>query len=182
MKLFVCTLLVAMVVLATLIDDSEGWRRRRRRRRSRGLDVDTDVDSELREVVEEARSLLEELDERPGQPDTRGLEDVDLENIFADNGEVDSELREVVEEARSLLKELDERPGQPDTRGLEDVDLENIFTDNGEADSELKEAVEEARSLLEELDEQPSRLHKRLPGLISFPLSRRRRSVHRRMN
>ncbi|XP_066269943.1 uncharacterized protein [Branchiostoma lanceolatum] len=137
MKLFVCTLLVTMVVMATLIDDSEGWRRRRRRRRSRGLDADTDVDSELREVVEEARSLLEELDEPSDQLDTRRLEDVDLENIFADNGE---------------------------------------------ADSELKEAVEEARSLLEELDEQPSRLHKRLPGLISFPLSRRRRSVHRRMN
>jgi len=41
MKLFVCMMLVTMVVMATLIDDSEGWRRRRRRRRGR-LDVDAD--------------------------------------------------------------------------------------------------------------------------------------------
>ncbi|XP_066269937.1 uncharacterized protein [Branchiostoma lanceolatum] len=181
MKLFVCTLLVAMVVLATLIDDSEGWRRRRRRRRSRGLDVDTDVDSELREVVEEARSLLEELDERPGQPDTRGLEDVDLENIFADNGEADSEPNEVVEEARSLLEELDGQSEQLDkrgpgiislahktqARGMEAMDLEKILADNEEPDSEPNEVVEEARSLLEELDEQPDQLHKRWPAVIS---------------
>ncbi|CAH1251674.1 Hypp9120 [Branchiostoma lanceolatum] len=62
MRLFVGTLLVTMLVVAMLIDDSEGWRRRRRRRRyKRGEEAD--ADGELMEVVQEARSLLEELDD-----------------------------------------------------------------------------------------------------------------------
>ncbi|XP_078670117.1 uncharacterized protein LOC144910671 isoform X2 [Branchiostoma floridae x Branchiostoma belcheri] len=83
MKLFVCMLLVTIVVMATLIDDSEGWRRRRRRRRS-GLQADTDADSDLREVMEEARALLEELNEQPEQLDTREMDDMDVENLLAD--------------------------------------------------------------------------------------------------
>ncbi|KAI8499602.1 hypothetical protein Bbelb_226530 [Branchiostoma belcheri] len=83
MKLFVCMLLVTIVVMATLIDDSEGWRRRRRRRRS-GLQADTDADSELREVMEEARALLEELNEQPEQLNTREMGDMDVENLLAD--------------------------------------------------------------------------------------------------
>ncbi|XP_019623210.1 PREDICTED: uncharacterized protein LOC109469206 [Branchiostoma belcheri] len=83
MKLFVCVLLVTIVVMATLIDDSEGWRRRRRRRRS-GLQADTDADSELREVMEEARALLEELNEQPEQLDTREMDDLDEGNLLAD--------------------------------------------------------------------------------------------------
>ncbi|XP_066267315.1 uncharacterized protein [Branchiostoma lanceolatum] len=63
MRLFVGTLLVTMLVVAMLIDDSEGWRRRRRRRRRRSLQADGDADGELMEVVQEARSLLEELDD-----------------------------------------------------------------------------------------------------------------------
>ncbi|XP_019628179.1 PREDICTED: uncharacterized protein LOC109472766 [Branchiostoma belcheri] len=81
MKLFVCMLLVMIVVMATLIDDSEGWRRRRRRRRS-GLHADTDA--ELREVMEEARALLEELNEQPEQLDTREMDDMDVGNILTD--------------------------------------------------------------------------------------------------
>ncbi|XP_019642633.1 PREDICTED: uncharacterized protein LOC109483933 [Branchiostoma belcheri] len=81
MKLFVCLLLVTIVVMATLIDDSEGWRRRRRRRRS-GLQADTDA--ELREVMEEARALLEELNEQPEQRDTREMKDMDMDEILAD--------------------------------------------------------------------------------------------------
>ncbi|KAI8506446.1 hypothetical protein Bbelb_158730 [Branchiostoma belcheri] len=81
MKLFVCMLLVMIVVMATLIDDSEGWRRRRRRRRS-GLQADTDA--ELREVMEEARALLEELNEQPEQLDARGMKDTDMDEILAD--------------------------------------------------------------------------------------------------
>ncbi|XP_078604939.1 uncharacterized protein LOC144878347 isoform X1 [Branchiostoma floridae x Branchiostoma japonicum] len=91
MKLFVCMMLVTMVVMATLIDDSEGWRRRRRRRRSgRSLDVDADADSELREVVEEARSLLEELDEASEQWNTQGLENMEVEDTLTDQEEVTS--------------------------------------------------------------------------------------------
>ncbi|XP_078670116.1 uncharacterized protein LOC144910671 isoform X1 [Branchiostoma floridae x Branchiostoma belcheri] len=88
MKLFVCMLLVTIVVMATLIDDSEGWRRRRRRRRS-GLQADTDADSDLREVMEEARALLEELNEQPEQLDTREMDDMDVENLLADQEEGD---------------------------------------------------------------------------------------------
>eukprot|EP00058_Branchiostoma_floridae_P000795 XP_002586283.1 hypothetical protein BRAFLDRAFT_132314 [Branchiostoma floridae] len=88
MKLFVCMMLVTMVVMATLIDDSEGWRRRRRRRRNGGsLDVDSDADSELREVVEEARSLLEELDEASEYLNTRELENEEVENILVNQEE-----------------------------------------------------------------------------------------------
>ncbi|XP_035683305.1 uncharacterized protein LOC118420556 [Branchiostoma floridae] len=88
MKLFVCMMLVTMVVMATLIDDSEGWRRRRRRRRNGGsLDVDADADSELREVVEEVRSLLGELDEASEDLNTRELENEEVENILVDQEE-----------------------------------------------------------------------------------------------
>ncbi|XP_035683304.1 uncharacterized protein LOC118420554 [Branchiostoma floridae] len=88
MKLFVCMMLVTMVVMATLIDDSAGWRRRRRRRRKGGsLDVNADADSELREVVEEARSLLEELDEASEYFNTRELENEEVENILVDQEE-----------------------------------------------------------------------------------------------
>ncbi|XP_078604940.1 uncharacterized protein LOC144878347 isoform X2 [Branchiostoma floridae x Branchiostoma japonicum] len=100
MKLFVCMMLVTMVVMATLIDDSEGWRRRRRRRRSgRSLDVDADADSELREVVEEARSLLEELDEASEQWNTQGLENMEVEDTLTDQEEA-TELEQVPGEAR----------------------------------------------------------------------------------
>ncbi|XP_019623207.1 PREDICTED: uncharacterized protein LOC109469205 isoform X1 [Branchiostoma belcheri] len=88
MKLFVCMLLVTIVVMATLIDDSEGWRRRRRRRRS-GLQADTDADSDLREVMEEARALLDELNEQPEQLDTREMDDLDEGNLLADQEEGD---------------------------------------------------------------------------------------------
>ncbi|XP_019623208.1 PREDICTED: uncharacterized protein LOC109469205 isoform X2 [Branchiostoma belcheri] len=87
MKLFVCMLLVTIVVMATLIDDSEGWRRRRRRRRS-GLQADTDADSDLREVMEEARALLDELNEQPEQLDTREMDDLDEGNLLADQEDI----------------------------------------------------------------------------------------------
>ncbi|KAI8489736.1 hypothetical protein Bbelb_326420 [Branchiostoma belcheri] len=72
MRLFVSVLLVTMVVVAMLIDDSEGWRRRRRRRRKGGkLDADDEADGELMEVMQEARSLLEELDDLDEAPEPR---------------------------------------------------------------------------------------------------------------
>ncbi|XP_019622041.1 PREDICTED: uncharacterized protein LOC109468230 [Branchiostoma belcheri] len=82
MKLFVCTLLVTIVVVAMLIEDSEGlsgWRRRRRSRRS-GLDsrsnlpVNLDEGPELREVLEEARDLLDSLMEKQEQLEARELQ------------------------------------------------------------------------------------------------------------
>ena len=45
------------------------------------------ADSELREVVEEARSLLEELDEASQHLDTQGLKNEEVENILADQEE-----------------------------------------------------------------------------------------------
>ncbi|XP_078600619.1 uncharacterized protein LOC144875802 [Branchiostoma floridae x Branchiostoma japonicum] len=57
MKLFVCTLAVTMVVVAMMIEDSEGARYRRLTRRFR------DTDEVLSTVVEKARALLDDLDE-----------------------------------------------------------------------------------------------------------------------
>ncbi|XP_066294695.1 14-3-3 protein zeta-like [Branchiostoma lanceolatum] len=60
MRLFVGTLLVTMLVVAMLIDDSEGYNRGRRRRRNKRSMEDV-ADEELVEIMQEARSLLEEL-------------------------------------------------------------------------------------------------------------------------
>eukprot|EP00058_Branchiostoma_floridae_P027546 XP_002613037.1 hypothetical protein BRAFLDRAFT_123088 [Branchiostoma floridae] len=68
MKLFVCMMLVTMVVMATLIDDSEGWRRRRRRRRGR-LDVDADGTTEDGAASGGARMTAgQSLLDRPSSP------------------------------------------------------------------------------------------------------------------
>ncbi|KAI8498082.1 hypothetical protein Bbelb_240260 [Branchiostoma belcheri] len=61
MKLFVCTLLVTMVVVAMLADDAEAFGPRRR---SGSAKLTSSLKAEeLREVVEEARSLLDDLEE-----------------------------------------------------------------------------------------------------------------------
>ncbi|KAI8492148.1 hypothetical protein Bbelb_300450 [Branchiostoma belcheri] len=91
MRLFVCTLLVTMVVAALLMDDAEGCSSRRRRRRT-GLEFE--ADENLRKVLEETRSLLDNLEEETIQLDARELED-NLE----ETGQLDApELEDMQEE------------------------------------------------------------------------------------
>ncbi|XP_019615048.1 PREDICTED: uncharacterized protein LOC109462850 isoform X2 [Branchiostoma belcheri] len=73
MKLFVCTLIVTMVVVAMLADDAEAFGPRRR---SGSAKLTSSLKAaELREVVEEARSLLDNLEEKTEQLEAREEED-----------------------------------------------------------------------------------------------------------
>ncbi|CAH1232771.1 Hypp504 [Branchiostoma lanceolatum] len=81
MKLFVCMLLVTMVVAAMLIDDSEAATRRRRSRRRRSIAMRSYLTEDqgliMREVVEEARSVLDDLADETEELDARELEDLE---------------------------------------------------------------------------------------------------------
>ncbi|KAI8512246.1 hypothetical protein Bbelb_088850 [Branchiostoma belcheri] len=83
MKLFVCTLLVTMVVVAMLADDAEAFGPRRR---SGSAKLTSSLKAaELREVVEEARSLLDDLEETE-QLEAREFEDLKEEDSYQTNG------------------------------------------------------------------------------------------------
>ncbi|KAI8519543.1 hypothetical protein Bbelb_028000 [Branchiostoma belcheri] len=83
MKLFVCTLLVTIVVVAMLADDAEAFGPRRR---SGSAKLTSSLKAaELREVVEEARSLLDDLKETE-QLEAREFEDQEEEDSYQTNG------------------------------------------------------------------------------------------------